>query len=67
MQCQFFWITAHCTCHERVAEDVYRMVATSLGLDFGAGSSYAARMSSTGAGQDDYPDLGLDTTADVLS
>jgi hypothetical protein len=43
------------------------MAATSLDLDFGARLSYAARTSSTCAGQDDYPDLGLDTTMDVLS
>jgi hypothetical protein len=49
-------------------EDVYR---TSLaGHDFGVGSSYATRTSSTSAAHDDDdPDLGfdLDTTADVLS
>jgi hypothetical protein len=40
------------------------------GLDFGAGWSYAAGTSSTGAAHDDdVPDLGpdLDTTADILS
>jgi hypothetical protein len=46
---------------------VYCMVATSPGLDFDAEPSYAIGMSSAGAGQDDYPDLGLDTKTDVLS
>jgi hypothetical protein len=49
-------------------EDVYCMAPA--GLDFGAGSSYAAGMSSAGvAHDDDVPNLGpnLDTTADVLS
>jgi hypothetical protein len=46
-------------------EDVYH--TTPAGLDFGVGSSYAAGMSSVGATHDDVPDLGLDTTADVLS
>jgi hypothetical protein len=43
------------------------MVATVVGLNFGFRSSYAAGMSSAGAGHDDYPDLGLDTTTDILS
>jgi hypothetical protein len=43
------------------------MVATSLGLNFDAGPSYAVGMSSVGEGQDDYPNLGLDTKMDVLS
>jgi hypothetical protein len=67
MQRRFHWIVAHCECHERVAEDVYRMAATSPGLDFGVEPSYATEMSSMGAVQYNYPDLGLDTTADVLS
>jgi hypothetical protein len=46
-------------------EDVYH--TTPAGLDFGVGSSYAAGMSSVGATHDDVLDLGLDTTADVLS
>jgi hypothetical protein len=43
------------------------MAATSPGLDFGVEPSYATEMSSMGAVQYNYPDLGLDTTADVLS
>jgi hypothetical protein len=53
--------------HERVTDDVYCTTATSPGLDFGAGSSYAVRTSSAGATHDDVLDLGLDTTTDVLS
>jgi hypothetical protein len=67
MQRRFHRITAHCGCHECVAEDVYRTTATSPRLDFGARPSYATGMSSASAGHDDYPDLVLDTTADVLS
>jgi hypothetical protein len=50
-------------------EDVYCMVATQAGLDFGARPSYATGMSSASAGHDDdYPDLGdIDTTADIQS
>jgi hypothetical protein len=43
------------------------MAATPAGLDSGAGPSYAARMSFVGAGHNDYLDLSLDTTADILS
>jgi hypothetical protein len=43
------------------------MAATSPGLNFGVEPGYATEMSSMGAGQYNYPDLGLDTTADVLS
>jgi hypothetical protein len=67
MQRQFHWIVAHCGCHERVAEDVYCMAPTLAGLDFGVRSSYAAGTSSAVSTHDDYPDLGLDTTTDVLS
>jgi hypothetical protein len=50
-------------------EDVYYMVATPAGLDFGARPSYATGMSSASAGHDDnYPDLGdIDTIADIQS
>jgi hypothetical protein len=43
------------------------MAPTLAGLDFGVRSSYAARTSSAVSTHDDYPDLGLDTTMDVLS
>jgi hypothetical protein len=48
-------------------EDVYRTAATSLGLDFGVGLSYATGTIAAGVAHDDVPDLGLDTTAYVLS
>jgi hypothetical protein len=60
-QHRFCQIMAHCGCHDCVVEDVYCMPTTSPGLNFGAGPS------SAGAGQDGYPDLGLNTTTDVLS
>jgi hypothetical protein len=46
---------------------VYRTAATSLGLDFGVGLSYATGTIAAGVAHDDVPDLGLDTTAYVLS
>jgi hypothetical protein len=67
MQHRFRRIVTCYRCRERVVEDVYCMTATSLSLDFGVGLSYAVGTSSAGAGQDDYPDLGLDSTAGVLS
>jgi hypothetical protein len=66
MQCRLHWIVARCGCCERV-EDVYHMAATPAGLDSGAGPSYAARMSFVGAGHNDYLDLSLDTTTNILS
>jgi hypothetical protein len=47
-------------------EDVYHTAATPVGLNFDVGSTYATRMSSGGTGNDDYPDLGLNTTMDIL-
>jgi hypothetical protein len=64
-QRRFHWIVAHCGCHECVAEDVYHTMP--VGLDFAVGLSYATGTSFAGAAHDDVPDLGLDTTADVLS
>jgi hypothetical protein len=64
-QRRFSRIMAHCGCRERVAEDVYHTMP--VGLDFAAGLSYATGTSFAGAAHDDVPDLGLDTTADVLS
>jgi hypothetical protein len=67
MQCRLRWIVAHCGCRERVVEDVYRTAATPAGLDSGAGLSYSVGTSSAGAGHNDYPDLSLDTTTNILS
>jgi hypothetical protein len=66
MQRRFHWTATRCGCHERVVEDVYHTAATPVGLDSRVGPSSAAGMSS-GAGHDDVPQFGLDTTTDILS
>jgi hypothetical protein len=48
-------------------EGVYHTVVTSPGMDFGVSTSYAAGTSAAGATHDDFTNLGLDTTTDVLS
>jgi hypothetical protein len=65
MQHRLRWIAARCGCRERVVEDVYRMAAAPTGLNSIVGPSSATGMRS-GAGHEDVPELGLDTTADVL-
>jgi hypothetical protein len=67
MQRRFRRIMTHCGCHECVTEDVYRTTPTLAGLIFGAESSYATGTNSVGARHNDYPDMGLDTTSNVLS
>jgi hypothetical protein len=67
MQRRLHRIMTHCGCCEHVVEDVYCTMATPVGLNYGARSSYADEMSSGGAGHDDSPDLGLNTTMDILS
>jgi hypothetical protein len=47
-------------------EDSYHTTSTPVSLNFGAGMSYAAGTNTSGAGHNDYLDLGLDTTADIL-